>query len=339
MSHHFDTPTARADPRLNLCDLYLFAGAGQGTTVMAMTVNPAAETTTVKPFRAEAIYAFRFDTDGDRDEDVSFKVSFGDTVRGGADGAGRAQTVEVRRARQAPHGIIGDLLVSGHTNDVVLGPDRVRVYAGVVEDAFAGDAAALEAFKAAFAKGRYEPEAFENRVDFFNDRTVAAVVVEVPNVLIANTIRVNAWATISLHGHAPEQQVARWGLPLLTHVFLGDDDLCEHYNRSTPADDQRAFTASTASTVSRYAAMAGTVSDPEEYGRRVASMFGSFTLPYDLGSVASFDFAGINGRSLNDNVMDNMLTLLTNSALSTGIRPDRHRFTETFPYVRPARQG
>ena len=41
MSHHFDTPTGRDDPRLNLCDFYLFEGAA-GRTVMAMTVNPEA---------------------------------------------------------------------------------------------------------------------------------------------------------------------------------------------------------------------------------------------------------------------------------------------------------
>ena len=41
MSHHFDTPTAREDPRINVCDFYLFEGA-PGTTVMAMTVNPDA---------------------------------------------------------------------------------------------------------------------------------------------------------------------------------------------------------------------------------------------------------------------------------------------------------
>ena len=41
MSHHFDTPTAREDPRINVCDFYLFEGA-PGATVMAMTVNPDA---------------------------------------------------------------------------------------------------------------------------------------------------------------------------------------------------------------------------------------------------------------------------------------------------------
>src|SRR5690349_2367387 len=61
-----------------------------------------------------------------------------------------------------------------------------RVFAGVGDDAFAGDAAALEAFKAAFARGSYQPGAFGNRVNFFRDRTIAAVVLEMPNPLIAN---------------------------------------------------------------------------------------------------------------------------------------------------------
>ena len=50
MSHHFDTPTGREDPHLNLCDFYLFAGDSGKTTVMAMTVNPAATAETSAPF-------------------------------------------------------------------------------------------------------------------------------------------------------------------------------------------------------------------------------------------------------------------------------------------------
>ena len=41
MSHHFDTPTAREDSRINVCELYLFQGR-PGFTVMAMTVKPDA---------------------------------------------------------------------------------------------------------------------------------------------------------------------------------------------------------------------------------------------------------------------------------------------------------
>ena len=60
MSHHFDTPTAREDPRINVCDFYLFEGA-PGATVMAMTVNPDAGLSAPDSFREEGLYAFRFD--------------------------------------------------------------------------------------------------------------------------------------------------------------------------------------------------------------------------------------------------------------------------------------
>ncbi|MEU2237468.1 DUF4331 family protein, partial [Streptomyces vietnamensis] len=79
MSHHFDTPTAREDPRLDLCDFYLFAGT-EDTTVMAMTINPTADADTVAPFRDEALYVFRIDTDGDRREDVAIKFRAGEVV-------------------------------------------------------------------------------------------------------------------------------------------------------------------------------------------------------------------------------------------------------------------
>jgi hypothetical protein len=308
---------------------------------MVMTVNPAANADTAAPFRDEAVYAFRFDTDGDQCEDVSFKARFGDVVHisSHASGLTHAQKFSVYRADHSPDGLHGDVVASGHTNEVVFGESGVRVFAGVVDDPFAGDAAGLEAFKAAFARGDYKPDAFANRVNFFHDRSVAAIAIEVPNQLISNTTRVHAWATVSLYGHAAEQQVARWGLPLLTHIYLGGDDLRERFNRTRPSDDNSPFISSITSTVSAYAALAGTTDEPDAYGVRVAALFETLTLPYDLGTVASFDYTGFNGRSLRDNVMDNMLSLLTNSPLGTGIGPGPARFTPTFPYLQPVTAG
>jgi hypothetical protein len=60
MSHHFDTPTAQGDPRISLCDFYLFRGRF-GTTVMALTVNPDARISAADTFHEEELYAFRFD--------------------------------------------------------------------------------------------------------------------------------------------------------------------------------------------------------------------------------------------------------------------------------------
>ena len=57
MSHHFDTPTAKEDPRINVCDFYLFRGR-PGTTVMALTVNPNAGVGAPDTFRDEGLTPF-----------------------------------------------------------------------------------------------------------------------------------------------------------------------------------------------------------------------------------------------------------------------------------------
>ncbi len=56
------------------------------------------------------------------------------------------------------------------------------------------------------------------------------------------------------------------------------------------------------------------------------------TLPYKIGTFASFDYAGFNGRALGDDVMDVMLTLAANQALRDGVAPDRQRTRGEFPY-------
>src|ERR1700733_9133791 len=100
MSHHFDTPTAKEDPRINICDFYLFRGR-PGTTVMALTVNPNAGVGAPDTFRDEAVYAFRFDTDRDLREDVAFKVQFGAPAHADGGEPRHVQTFAVRRATGA----------------------------------------------------------------------------------------------------------------------------------------------------------------------------------------------------------------------------------------------
>lgn len=240
MSHHFDTPTSMEDPRLHLCDLYLF-GSRPGFTTMAMAVNPDADASKGGLFRDEGVYTFRFDTDGDGLEDVSFKVRFGEPVHD--DNGDHEQTFTVRRAEGAASrsGIDGDLVVSGHTSHVA-DDGQVRAFAGQARDAFAGNAAGNEEFLGALAQGQYKPEAFDTGENFFAARQVAVIVLEVPDALIGAD-RVRAWATISLHGHAPEQQVSRWGLPLLTHLYLGTEEQREAYNRTPSDGDDTPFTS------------------------------------------------------------------------------------------------
>ena len=170
--------------------------------------------------------------------EVSFKLKFAEVVHSAAAAGGHAQTFELRFATgaDAAQGGSGELIASGTTGVTVAGESGVRVFAGVVHDVF-GANAGLNDFRDASAAGVYKPEAFANHVNVFRDRTVAGIVVEAPNELISSTTRVQAWATVSLCGHAPEQQVARWGLPMFTHLHLNDDELSEAFNSTAPSPD------------------------------------------------------------------------------------------------------
>lgn len=335
MSHHFDTQLAKQDPSLNLCDFYLFEGA-PGTTVMALTVNPDVGLSAEDVFHVDGLYAFRFDLNADGREEVTFKVRFDQPRHKEEDEHTHVQSFQVRKAHgaDARHGLTGELLIEGETG-AVRSDKGIRVYAGVVPELFAGDAFALHGFLQAFYKEqRFDPDVWQHRQNFFAKRNITALVLEVPTGLIGRGM-VHAWATVSLYGHAPEQQVSRWGLPLITHIFLNDPaapDLKERFNASVPTEDNANICAAIAKFAQQMSTCAGSVVNPGEYGQQVARRLCPTTLPYELGTPAAFDLAGFNGRPLGDDVMDVMLTLAANKPLADGVAPDRARISAEFPY-------
>jgi Domain of unknown function (DUF4331) len=113
VSHHFDSPTAIADGRINLCDLFVFPGE-PGTTALILTVNPDAGRSSATTFRPDALYEFVVASDGGTVEDIAFRVTFTEP-----DGAGNQQ-MRVLRADgpAARHGTEGTLLGEGHTGEV-----------------------------------------------------------------------------------------------------------------------------------------------------------------------------------------------------------------------------
>jgi hypothetical protein len=335
MSHHFDTPSAKEDPRINVCDLYLFEGAPD-TTVMAMTVNPDAGLSAPETFRHEALYTFRFDSNGDAHEEISFKFHFGDVQHADEDERIYVQSLRVLRAtgEEAVHGAGGETLLEG-TSGKITSKQGIRAYAGTAPDLFAGDAVALHAFLTAFYKERrFNPGVFKNRQNYFARRNVSAIVLEVPSQMIGDGLT-HCWATASLYGHAPEVQVSRWGLPLLTHLFINDPDkqeLREDFNRSIPSHDLEKFSGHIASFAKAMTALAASTAYPDEYAKQVVARLCPATLPYRLGTHASFDRAGFNGRRLTDDAMDVMLTLATNAPLEDGVAPDKRRTRPDFPF-------
>ncbi len=336
MSHHFDTALAREDPRLNILDLYLFRGR-PGTTVMAMTVAPNAGATAPEAFHEEGLYAFRFDVDDAAHEEVTFKIRFGGVEHAEGEGSeGRpVQTLEVRRAtgKDAAEGTEGEVIASGATGRIVAGDAGVRIFAGLAPDLFAANRTGSEKFRAALAAGDFTPDSFRDGVNYFENRNVMAIVIEVPAQSIgdpASTVR--AWVTVSLCGHAPEVQVSRWGLPLMTHFFLTDPEVKDDYNRSLPSADVPRFSQIVADALLRITRLAGSTDDPAAYAQRVVDRLFPTTLPYVLDSPASFDFAGFNGRAITDNVMNVLLSLQANTPVDNGVVIPRAGILDGFPY-------
>jgi hypothetical protein len=334
MSHHFDTKLAKEDPSLNVCDFYLFAGA-PGTTVMAMTVNPDVGLSASDVFHIEGLYAFRFDLNNDAREEVAFKFRFKEPRHADSEEHVHVQKFQVRRATgEAIRADGGEVIVEGETGAVHT-KGSIRAYAGIVPDLFAGDAFALHTFLNAFYnEHRCDPDAFLHRQNFFAKRNATAIVLEVPNELIGNG-KVHAWATASLYGHAPEMQVSRWGLPLITHLFLNDpkdQEMKEQFNTSLPSDDVARFSQPIGDFAEKMSGYAGSVQNPAEYRKQVVARLCPTTLPYELGTTAAFDQVGFNGRALTDDVMDVMLTLASNRGLADGVAPDPSRVRSEFPY-------
>ena len=335
MSHHFDTPTAREDPRINICDFYLFRGR-PGTTVMALTVNPDAGGKGPDTFRDEGLYAFRFDTNGDSVEDVTFKVRFGPPTHGGDNEHAHVQTYEVRRAlgEAALKGAEGELLLSGSTGQIAKTEEGYMAYAGLAPDLFAAPVAFRAFRNALWQENRFAPEAFQNPQNVFGGQNVSAIVIEIPSNLIGRGL-VHSWATASLYGHAPEVQVSRWGLPLITNVFLSDPslpDAAEQYNRAAPTDDAALFSKPIANFAEKLTRLANSAADPSAYAKQLLARICPTVLPYELDTPACFGFSGFNGRALTDDAMDVILTLATNTALGDGVAPDPRLVRADFPY-------
>jgi len=342
MSRHFDTATAKDDPRLNLCDFYLFEGVLGHTTVLVMTVNPDAGLSAPATFHDDGLYAFRIDLNSDAREELAFKFRFGQARQINGDKHHRVQSFQVRKGA-GPNvfkGAEGEFLLEGNTDSVVE-KAGVRAFAGLAPDLFAGNSVGLRGFVGAYYKDkRCNLDAFRNRQNFFAKRNISAIVLEVPNEMIGPG-KIRAWATASLCGHAPEGQevqVSRWGLPLVTHLFFNNParpELKEQFNRSTPADDKKLFFAAMADFVTGMAACGRTTDYPGQYGKQIAERLCPVVLPYQIGTRAEFELPNFNGRPPGKDVMDVMLSLVTNQEVHDGAVPDLMRVRNQFPYFGP----
>jgi Domain of unknown function (DUF4331) len=326
VSHHFDSPTAIADGRINLCDLFVFPGV-PGTTTLILTVNPDAGRSSATTFRSDALYEFVVASDGGTREDIAFRITFTEP-----DNAGNQQ-MRVLRAdgAAARHGIAGTLLGEGCTGEVFpLGAGGLA-WAGLAADPFTADGIALATFLQGLAAGQYDPGVFTaSPSNIFAGRDVTAVALQVPDADLGGT-RIAVWARISLVGHAPQLQVSRIGQAMLRPPGLQPPDAeSETLNAGAPVTDTDAHGKRVLSIASAAARLAGPA-DPDAHAEHVQAAFLPDVVRYQPGQPASFQPGGGNGRALDDNTFDIAVAVLAGSTLGNASVPRPP--TAEFPYL------
>src|SRR5262245_33346019 len=177
MSHHASGPnftSPRGDARLDFTDLYAFPKPGDSNkSILIMNVHPSVGVnppgpTTAEPFAPEGLYEIKIDTDGDAVADIAYQVRF-------ASHHGGAQTATLRRlqgAQAAGTGEGGQLIVEAAPVSMgreaqVTQAGEYRFFAGWRSDPFFIDGGALNNFQ-------------WTGVDFFGDRDICSIVLEVP---------------------------------------------------------------------------------------------------------------------------------------------------------------
>jgi len=320
MSHHYSGPDfgfPRGDARLDLTDLYAFPKPGDPRkSILIMNVHPSAAVnspgpTTAEPFASEALYEFKIDTDGDAVADIAYRVRFSSS-------AGGAQTATLRRvvgAQASGMGDSGKVIVEGAP--VSTGPEaRVteagdhRFFAGWRSDPFFFD-----------VQGARNGLQFTGD-DFFADKDVCSIVLEVPNSVLGPK-RVGLWARTLDGAGGKWVQADRGALPAQAVFLVGDER--DAYLGGDPEDDAR-FVAIFAHALEHAGGYA-----PDE-ARRVAGTLLPEILSYDPTRPARFPG---NGRTLTDDAGDAFLAVLTNGKV-TEDKVDAHRdLLAEFPYLGP----
>ncbi|MFD3911776.1 DUF4331 family protein [Streptomyces sp. NPDC058603] len=340
MSHHLDTPLAAQNGQLYIDDLYVFAG--ESSTVFVMDVNSNITGVYAEPgFHPEARYEFKVHFDGADTETLTYRIVFSEPD---ADGRQNLQLHALTGGDAREDTAEGELVLRGRTGETAAA-GGTRVWAGRIADSFYIDLSLLAVINGAMAKGTavdlssWRPGEAKNS---FEGTTVETIVLEVPHSdsRLRPGARIGVWCATKLATDAGGwRQINRGGHPMMWPIFWpGDTDFSNPANTRHPSQDVSAAAQSIGDQVAAVVAATGTSVDPQGYGRTVAGQLFPDVLSYVVGTPASFGFTTRNGRTPADNAPEVMLSLVTNMAVPSGLRPSvaQRMRADDFPYVVPA---
>ena len=299
---HLDAPLVKTDGRLDINDVYAFQSpSNAANTVLIMTVNPVSGVLSPTTFHPSASYDFKADTDGDARENMTYKVTFS-----APNGSG-AQAVTLRCVPASRCGDGGAVLASGWTDTDIAVRGGGTLRADLFDDPFFFD---LLAFRngLAFCPGGVG-------TNFFTGLNVTAIVLELPSSMLGGNIGV--WARTELNG----QQVDRMARPAINTVFIPADKK-DAFNFGIPSHDQRDFRGNVVGTLLA-------LGNNQATADALANILLPDILTVDTASSAGF----LNGRALEDDVIDAELSIISGGAIPGDCVANDSAFTATFPYL------
>jgi hypothetical protein len=339
MSHHLDTPLASQTGQLFIDDLYVFPG--EGSTVLVMDVNSNVNGLFSEPgFHPEARYEFKVHFDGADFEALTYRVSFGEADSGGRQ-ALQLHALSGDQAREDSSA--GELVLESRTGEAA-SRGGTRIWAGRIGDSFYIDLSLLAIINGAIANGTapdlsaWRPENAQNS---FANTHVDSIVLEVSHQhpQLRPGARTGVWCATKLATDAGGwRQINRFGHPMMWPIFWPNDtDFSDPANTRQPSEDFNAAGSYIGGQVAAVVSASGTSGDPQGYGQAVARKLFPDVLPYVVGTPATYGFAAFNGRTLADNAPEAMLSLVTNTAVPSGLQPSVavHQRDSNFPYVVP----
>lgn len=328
MGSHFGGPGIghERDGRLNIADFYIFRTPRDASkSVMVLDVDPMT-TRADAEFDPHGVYRFNIDTDGDAIADIAYSVVF-------SHAHGEPQTATVYRAtgEQArgsePQGeIIFDAApVSTNGEPTMATSGDYRFFAGLRSDPFFADfgvGLGVALSQAGYGLSRARNDLNFTGKDFFADKNVLAIVLEVPNSAFESTAPIAVWSRTNRQtdgGLAPWDRAGRPGAV----QFLAQDAK-DSFNESEPSHDREQFTDRFAEVLVETGGY-----EPEQARAIVGGGLLPDVLHYDYTSDAGFP----NGRKLTDDVVDIGLAALTKGGIASDLVGPHKDYLDEFPYL------
>lgn len=322
---HLDAPNMtspgdRNDADVN--DVYVFEGRNDANTVIAVTTHPAAGAISPLEYATDVAYKMKVDRNGDAVADRTFIWQF----RAANDNGVQRYRV-LRQGGQANFTRIAE----GRTGQVVAVDGGGKAFAGLRSDPFFFD---LDAFKDQVGgAGGGRTFCDGNEVDFFESLNANAIVLQLPDGALGDTIGV--WATTN----AGSTKYDRMGRPAINTVFNSGNDK-NLFNTGNPTRDRRRFGDNVEGVLQTFSGL-----DTEgAYSGSELRTLRNVLLPDILTYDTSTDAAGpLNGRALADDVIDAELNIVTGGFPFAGRDGDgaipsdcigaHGDYLNTFPYV------